>query len=148
MIARDDLAADIEWRLTDLIATVDDLIGLDDRATPARVAEAVTGLVDDLTGLTTPVVDRRRAVESAGRLVDLDDPDDARSPLGIVIGLTRVDAVTQSFAAAVLGVSRARVNVLTHSGRLVVVDVDGVRCVTRSSLAARLAGPDEPDAET
>src|SRR5205085_5244239 len=55
---------------------------------------------------------------AAAALVDLDDADDARSPLGVALAATEPDAVPQAFAAAVLGVSRPRVVALVNEGKL------------------------------
>lgn len=73
-------------------------------------------------------------------LIDLDDPVDARSPLGIVIGLLATDSVSQLIAANLLGVGLARVKRLLRDGKLCPVPRLGRRDrVTRASVAERLA---------
>jgi len=141
MIAAAVITTDLAARLAEVVGVVDDLLGLDAGDAIAALHAQIDGhaatLVDELVGddpITAEVV-----AERVARLVDLDDVDDARSPLGITLGLTRDDPVSQAWAADVLGVSRARVNALVNAGKLaLVVDADGTRCVTRSSVAARL----------
>lgn len=143
-----ELAADIERRLTELLTAVDDLLGdellaLDGRPLVDqlgyRVADRAARLAAAVTGADTK--SRARAIASLGQLVDLDDPADAATPAGIALGQHATDTVTQVYAAAVLGVSRARVNVLLKTGRLAEADD---RAVTRASLAARLAARSQP----
>jgi hypothetical protein len=139
----DALVADVAGRLTELIDAVDELLGSDLIAVGGpqlvgRVHERAHRFAAGLAAGDPDVA--RRAAAAVGRLVDVDDVDDARTPLGIAVGVTRSDPVTQAFAAAVLGVSRARVNVLANCGRLRVVETDeGGRMVTRADVAARLA---------
>ena len=138
---RDALTADIAGRLTQLVDAVDELLGgdliaLGGRQLVDRVAARAGRLAAAITSDDPKT--RTRAAAALGQLVDLDDPADAGTPLGIAVGLTATDAVPQVHAAEVLGVSRARVSVLVNNGRLDLVDVDGVRQVTRASVAARL----------
>jgi hypothetical protein len=137
----EDLTTDIAGRLTQLVDAVDALLGADlisagGRVLVGRIADRAGRYAAGLTG-TDPKA-KARAAAAVGQLVDLDDPADAGTPLGIAVGLTTDEAVTQAHAAEVLGVSRARVSVLVNTGRLDLVDVDGVRQVTRASVAARL----------
>lgn len=143
-----ELTRDIAHRLTGLIETVDTVLG-SDLITPTgrqlvhRVHERAETYAANLTGARPAAA---RAAKDLAQLVDLDDVDDAASPLGIAIGLTRPDAVTQAFAAAVLGISRARVNVLANAGRLRIIETDdGGRMVARADVAARLAARNQPD---
>lgn len=137
---RADLTTDIAGRLTQLVDAVDELLGADLIPAGPALVDRVAGRAARLAAAITSDDRKARAAAAAalGQLVDLDDPADAGTPLGIAVGLTATDAVPQVHAAEVLGVSRARVSVLVNGGRLDLVDVDGVRWVTRASVAARL----------
>lgn len=131
----DPLTQDIADRLTARLDDVADLFGRDIADTygerPGEVAPVYASL---LTG-----GDARVAAQTAidlACLINLDDPTDATSPLGIACALTSNGEVSQATAAAVLGVSRQRVNVLLADGKLDRADTGGV---TRASVARRLA---------
>jgi hypothetical protein len=136
------LTRDLADRLTGLIRSVDELLGADliTPSGPELVARVRVRAETYAANLAAGGPAAARAAKDLLQLVDLDDVDDARTPLGIAVGATRPDAVTQAFAAAVLGVSRARVNVLANSGRLRIVETDeGGRMVARADVATRLA---------
>lgn len=122
------LGEDLAGRLEALLAALDAL-GVSRRSGVASRAER---LADGVLA-ADPVI-----LAAVASLVDLDDADDARSPLGVALAGAADDVVTQAFAAAVLEVSRPRVVALVNEGKLDAVDADGVRAVTRASLAARL----------
>lgn len=131
----DPLTQDIADRLTARLNAVADLFGRDVADAygerPGEVAPVYASL---LTG-GDPRVAAQTALDLAC-LVDLDDPADGASPLGVACALTSNGAVSQATAAAVLGVSRQRVYVLLADGKL---DRAGTTDVTRASIARRLA---------
>jgi hypothetical protein len=131
------VVADLIGRLTAVVDVVADLTGADAGGLNRRARAAAPGLIAALTG---PDPEQARSARAGlERLVDLDDPVDAGSPLGITLGRDRDDVVTQAWAADALGVSRARVAALAGTGQLTVVEIDGTRLVSRASVADRLA---------
>lgn len=135
------LERDLAARLDRAAAALAALIGLDiydglRPRIPIAAAALASQLVDD---------DRRLAAQTAidlQGLVDLDDPADVASPVGIAVALTWAgDEVGVTDTARLLGVSRGRVYQLLDAGRL---DRGADGGVTRASVARRLAGHSGP----
>jgi hypothetical protein len=131
------LADDIGERLHLQVGALVRLVGVDvaDLIPASRVRPAAEQLA---AALCSP--DHREAAQAAidsAPLVDLDDPNDAASPLGIAIASTTgYDEVGATDAARLLRVSRARVYALLDAGRL---DRGPTGGITRASIARRLA---------
>jgi hypothetical protein len=78
-------------------------------------------------------------------MVDLDDPQDAASPLGIAVALTFEGvAITQAHAARLLGCSRQRVSALRAEGKLTGPDSSHVWRHVVAQRMADLIGPERP----
>jgi predicted XRE-type DNA-binding protein len=140
------LAADIHHRLTLVAAQVDNLLG-DDLIDRTLLADRLKSRADQYVarlGDDHPKLAAQTAIDLAS-LVDLDDPTDAASPLGIAVALTfEHEAIPQAAAAQLLGVSKVRVGQLLAAGKLTPVEHDGLRMVARASVARRLAGQAQP----
>lgn len=132
------LERDIYRRLELLVDQVDLLLGddlVDRQLRHDRLASRARQYAGQLVGDAAKLA-AQTAID-LGPLVDLDDPDDAASPLGVACALTFEQlAVSQAAAAQLLGVSRARVHALLAEGKLDRVDGNQV---TRASIARRLA---------
>ena len=90
----------------------------------------------DLTAWRFAVEDDPLDIARFAALVCLDDPADAASPLGIAVGLRSTEAITQSAAARLLGVTRQCVTQAITAGTL---QATPDRRVYRRAVAARLA---------
>lgn len=137
------LEADLRERLGKIADTVTFLLGadlIDPRALKLRIhdrAQQYAAQLDDSDPemVAGTACDLRRC-----GLIDLDNPADAASPLGILIGLTATDSVTQASATRILGYRyRSRVTRLLAAGLLTTSGPGRRPRVTRASVAERLA---------
>lgn len=133
------LEQDIYGRLALALDHVEGLLGddlVDTQLKWERIESRARQFAAQLT-CDDPSEAAQTAIDLA-ELVDLDDPTDAASPLGIACALTfEYGFVSQSAAAQLLGVGRARVGQLLATGKLA-GDGGVPQMVSRSSIARRL----------
>lgn len=137
----DAVERDLYLRLERLVSRAGELFGFDPYDQDKHIQAAEELACKYVAGLRDPdpeVV--RQATTAIGDLVDLADPTDALSPLGLAIASHENHEgklLRQSDVAKLLGVSRQRVWDLIKAQRLDAVGKD--RRVTRTSVAAELA---------
>lgn len=141
------LERDIFQRLEAVVSQLDDLLGADllDQAGRPAVDERVFARAREYAArLEDPDPDvARQAAVALTDLVDTRDPADAATPLGVAVASTEQfegQLLSQREAAALLGVSRQRVNDLMRpdkKGRPPRLERVGER-VTRTSVAREL----------
>jgi hypothetical protein len=132
----DRLGIDIEQRLIARLEEDGTLLGVDllDQYEPVA-----TGAADYWSGFFSggDPAQARSAANALTDLVDLDEPKDAASPLGVAIteALMEDKIITRAEAATILRVGRGQIHNLIRAGKLQEVPGKGV---TRGSVIRRL----------
>ena len=132
------LETDICQRLELVVLQIDDLLG-DDLIDRRILHDRLTARARQYAGQLT-AGNPREAAQTAidlASLVDLDDPADAASSLGIACTLTFDHGeIAATHAAKLLGISRNRLYQLIESGK---IDRGPAGGISRASIARRLS---------